>query len=61
VQVGTYTSLLAEKTKQLDAEREWIQLQDKELEAVRQQLDSVQLVRDCICTNQACVSITADT
>ncbi len=61
MQVGNDTSLLAEKKKQLDAEREWIQLQDKELEAVRQQLESVQLVRDCIYIHQICVSITADT
>jgi len=45
--VGNDTSILAEKKKQLDVEREWIQLQDKELEAVRQQLEAVQLVRDC--------------
>ncbi len=47
MQVGNDTSILAEKKKQLDAEREWIQLQDRELEAVRQQLEAVQLVRGC--------------
>ncbi len=46
MQVGPNTRLLAEKKKQLELEREWIQLQDKELDAVRQKLEAVQLVRD---------------
>lgn len=61
VQVGPNTRLLAEKKKQLELEREWIQLQDKELDAVRQKLEAVQLVRDCIYTHQTCLSLTADT
>lgn len=61
VQVGTNTRLLAEKEKQLESEREWIQLQNKELVAVRQNLEAVQLVTNCIQTHQTCLSMTADT
>ena len=61
MQVGRNTRLLAEKKKQLDSEREWIQVQDRDLDAVRQKLEAVQLVMDCISAHQTCLSITADT